>query len=240
MDRAIGNLRKELRTLGIADNTLVWYTSDNGATRPGSTGGLRGKKADLWEGGLRVPAIVEWPARIRSPRATDLPACSVDIVPTVMELLGLSTQYMLPLDGTSLVPLFDGKMEKRDKPLGFWVYPIRGQPVRSHDLLATLLADQEAGKTPAAAPPRAAPPEVAPANPPGHAAWLDGNWKLHRIPAASGRFRYELYDLAADPKETTDLAAKHAERVAAMTRQLADWQGEVLSSLAGSDYTTPF
>jgi arylsulfatase A-like enzyme len=187
-----------------------------------------------------VPAIVEWPARIQSPPTTDLPACSVDIVPTVMELLGLSTQYMLPLDGTSLVPLFDGKMEKRDKPLGFWVYPIRGQPVRSHDLLAALLADQEAGNEPAAAPPRESPPRIDHANPPGHAAWLDGHWKLHRIPADSGRFRYELYDLVADPRETTDLAAKQPDRVTAMTKQLARWQGEVISSLAGNDYTTPF
>ncbi|MCL6451531.1 MAG: sulfatase-like hydrolase/transferase [Acetobacteraceae bacterium] len=64
IDRAMGRLRSELRKLGVADNTLLFFCSDNGATGPGSTGGLRGRKGSVWEGGLRVPGIIEWPARI--------------------------------------------------------------------------------------------------------------------------------------------------------------------------------
>jgi hypothetical protein len=72
---------------------------------------------------------------------------------------------------------------------------------------------------------------------PGHAAWLDGNWKLHRIADRTGRARYELYDLATDEQETTDLASKESDRVAKMTEQLAAWQQSVIRSLNGEDYT---
>ena len=74
IDRSMGTLRNGLRKLGIADNTLVWYCSDNGQwidpAHPddnGVSGGLRGRKGDMWEGGIRVPAIIEWPARIKRP-----------------------------------------------------------------------------------------------------------------------------------------------------------------------------
>ncbi len=230
MDRAIGQLRRELRTLGVADNTMVWYTSDNGATTPGSTGGLRGKKASLWEGGLRVPAIIEWPSRIKSPRRTELPCCSVDIYPTLLELAGAAPGKQPPLDGISLVPLVDGALPRRGKPLGFWVHPTPGRPVRSADLLRALAR----GETPAQ---QAAPPvELSETEFPGHAAWLDGNWKLHRLPGPGGAFRYELYDLAADPQEKSDIAASHASRVADVTAQLAAWQKSVARSANGHDY----
>src|SRR5690606_34398092 len=84
MDRAMKHLRDELRTLGIADNTLLWYTSDNGALSPGSTGGLSGQKGTLREGGIRVPAIIEWPAVIKSPRTVKTPCGTVDIYPTIL------------------------------------------------------------------------------------------------------------------------------------------------------------
>jgi len=73
IDRNVGKLRAALRELKVADDTLVWYTSDNGgAAGPKSTGNLRGSKGTLWEGGLRVPGIVEWPARIPKPFASDI------------------------------------------------------------------------------------------------------------------------------------------------------------------------
>lgn len=235
MDRAVGNLRRELRSLGIADNTLVWYTSDNGATRPGSTGGLRGRKGELWEGGIRVPTIVEWPARIASPRATRLACSTVDLYPTLLELAGAKPAHQPPLDGTSLVPLLDGKLDSRP-PLGFWVYPAPGQRVQSQVLLSAMLEEQQAGRV--SAPPERLPPPDVPADPPGHAAWMDGDWKLHRIPAG-GTFRYELYNLAADPNETADLAAEQPARLAAMQEQLAAWQQSVVRSLKGEDDATP-
>jgi arylsulfatase A-like enzyme len=230
MDRAVGLLRQELRKLDIADNTLVWYTSDNGAIGPGSTGGLRGKKASLWEGGLRVPTTIEWPARVKAPRRTEIPCCSVDIYPTLLELAGAKPVAQPPLDGISLVPLLDGKLERRDQPLGFWVYPVPGRGVRSSELLRALAR----GEAPAAdeTPPR----EFSETEFPGHAAWLDGNWKLHRLAGRNGAARYELYDLAADSQETTDIAAVHADRVKSMQAQLAAWQQSVARSANGKDY----
>jgi len=109
LDRSVGALRDGLRDLGIADQTLVWYCSDNGGLpkiEPATTGGLRGHKGNLFEGGLRVPGIIEWPGKVR-PRQSDYPACVMDIMPTVLEVAG--AEYPdpdRPRDGVSLVKLF--------------------------------------------------------------------------------------------------------------------------------------
>lgn len=71
---------------------------------------------------------------------------------------------------------------------------------------------------------------------PGHSAWLDGDWKLHRIPQSSGEFRYELYHLGEDAAETIDRADQQPERVQQMQRELLDWQRSVVHSLNGGDY----
>ncbi len=122
MDRSIGTLRNSLRELGIADNTILWFTSDNGGLpkiKPSTVGGLRGFKGSVYEGGLRVPAIVEWPSVIR-PRITKYPAVSMDIFPTLAEIVGLSeSTRLLPQDGLSLRRLFDQEIGKREKPIPF-------------------------------------------------------------------------------------------------------------------------
>ncbi|WP_372716830.1 sulfatase [Novipirellula sp.] len=122
MDRSIGTLRDSLRRLGVAENTLVWYCSDNGGLpkiKPDTVGGLRGHKGSLYEGGLRVPAIVEWPAMIK-PRVTNYPACTMDIFPTLVDLLSLD-ESVAPneLDGVSLKPLFEKELGPREKPIPF-------------------------------------------------------------------------------------------------------------------------
>ncbi|NQV26434.1 MAG: sulfatase-like hydrolase/transferase [Rhodopirellula sp.] len=123
MDRSIGTLRKGLRDLQIADNTLVWFTSDNGGLpkiTPSTVGDLRGFKGSLYEGGLRVPAIVEWPAHITKPRITEFPAVAMDIFPTVAEIVGLPDSTMLkPQDGISLKGLFTENWLKREQPISF-------------------------------------------------------------------------------------------------------------------------
>lgn len=122
MDRSIGTLRGKLRELGIADDTLVVFNSDNGGlpeVKPSSTGGLRGHKGTVYEGGLRVPGIMEWPAGIQ-PRVTQHPACTLDLFPTVADLLGLpADSFIQPLDGISLKPLFAGEEGSRAKPIPF-------------------------------------------------------------------------------------------------------------------------
>ncbi len=115
MDRSIGALRRGLRELGLADNTLLWFCSDNGGLpeiTPSTVGPLRGFKNTLYEGGLRVPGLVEWPAVIKAPRATSYAAGVVDIFPTIADLVGLPESALLkPLDGLSLRPVFTATAE---------------------------------------------------------------------------------------------------------------------------------
>ena len=122
LDEQVGRLRKELRTLGIADNTLVTFCSDNGpegnASAPGSAGHFSGRKRALLEGGIRVPGLIEWPAKIK-PSKTDIPAVTSDYLPTILEIIGAEQADKRPLDGISLVPLFKGKMKERGQPIGF-------------------------------------------------------------------------------------------------------------------------
>lgn len=123
MDRSIGALRKGLRQLGIARNTLLWFNSDNGGL-PGygkeTVGHLRGNKSTMYEGGLRVPGIIEWPAVIQKPLTTSFRAGTVDIFPTIAEVAALPSSSMLqPQDGISLMPLLKGKISVRPRPLFF-------------------------------------------------------------------------------------------------------------------------
>ena len=122
MDRSIGTLRKGLRGLGIENETIVWFTSDNGGLpkiKPETVGGLRGFKGSLYEGGIRVPTVLEWPTKI-APRITDFPAVAMDIVPTIGEILGVADSATIaPQDGISLVRLFNSEIGKRPKPIPF-------------------------------------------------------------------------------------------------------------------------
>jgi arylsulfatase A-like enzyme len=123
MDRSIGALRKGLRDLGLAANTLVWFCSDNGGLpnlTPSTVGEFRGFKNTVYEGGLRVPAIIEWPAVIKTPRVTRYPAGTIDIFPTIAEIIRLPASAMLkPTDGLSLKPLFATEIKERSKPIPF-------------------------------------------------------------------------------------------------------------------------
>lgn len=123
MDRSIGALRQGLRQLKIAENTLVWFCSDNGGLpkiTPDTVGGLRGYKGSVYEGGLRVPAIIEWPQGIPSPRVTAYPACTMDIFSTLAHVAGLpETSLLQPQDGVNLAPLFQQDLPHRDQPIGF-------------------------------------------------------------------------------------------------------------------------
>ena len=121
-DRSLGHLRKRLRELELADNTLIWYCSDNGGLskiKPNTVGGLRGSKGTVYEGGLRVPAVIEWPAVIE-PKISHYPASTMDIFPTIVDILGLSKDNLLnPIDGISLRPMFNNDVDKRIKKIPF-------------------------------------------------------------------------------------------------------------------------
>ena len=122
LDRAVGVLRSKLRDFNLANNTLLMFCSDNGglsSIEPDTVGGLRGNKGSVYEGGVRVPGIMEWPAIIK-PRVTNYPACTMDLFPTVVDILGLPDDYLVkPFDGISLKPIFHDEATERTQPIPF-------------------------------------------------------------------------------------------------------------------------
>ena len=238
MDAAMGDLRKGLRKLGVADNTVLWYCSDNGGLKPNSMGGLSGKKGKLLEGGIRVPAIIEWPAVIKKGSINHVPSNTVDIYPTVLELAGVRLPGNQPvLDGVSLADLIKGELFHRDKPMGFWDFPEKGRSRRARAMLEALRAEQKTGEQ-KPAPKEGLIDKKYPLDEfPGPSAWIAGDWKLHRIPAKNGKqVNYQLFNLRKDMAEKKDLAAVQPERLTRMKTELAAWQKSVLSSLNGGDY----
>ena len=241
LDRAVGKLRETLRALDVHRDTIFWYCSDNGGLPTlGATGG-RAHKSEVYEGGLRVPGLLEWPARIREPRTTAVPACTSDIYPTLLDITGARPAAQPPLDGVSLAGLLDGAMKARPSPIGFWDHPTPGLASPSAQWMAELLKAQQAGEE-TADPSRLRldAGEIKTRHPedrfPGHAAWLDWPWKLHRIDGKKGDVTIELYDLAGDPQESSNVAAAQPERAAKMRSELESWLLSVVRSLNGADY----
>lgn len=122
-DRNIGILRKELREMNISENTILWFCSDNGGLKnifPETVGGLKGSKGTLWEGGIRVPSIIEWPAIIKQSKITNYPASTMDIFPTIAEITGIDNSDMItPIDGISLSPILKSNLEIRNVKIPF-------------------------------------------------------------------------------------------------------------------------
>ena len=121
VDEAIGRVRSLLKKYGVYDNTMLWFSSDNGPDKdePGSTGGLRGRKGKLFEGGIRVPGIIEWPEVIHENRISSAPVVTNDFLPTVADVVGIKLPSHVHLDGISLLPLLQGKTEKRGTNINF-------------------------------------------------------------------------------------------------------------------------
>ena len=121
LDEAVGRVRELLKQFNISENTLVWFSSDNGPEKgePGLTGGLRGRKGTLWEGGIRVPGIIEWPAVIHKNRKSSIPVSTTDFLPTVVDILGYRMPQDHILDGISLVPILKNVTKSRGSNMKF-------------------------------------------------------------------------------------------------------------------------
>jgi arylsulfatase A-like enzyme len=131
MDEQIGRLRQVLRELGQAENTLIWFCSDNGAAENksykfgdyggfGSNGPFRDWKGSPYEGGIRVPSVLVYPQGFRQPKVIQMPCVTSDMFPTLAALLGFSDEPLsLPQDGINILPALRGQMSVRDKPIGF-------------------------------------------------------------------------------------------------------------------------
>ena len=123
MDTAMGKIRALLVKHGIQNNTMLWFTSDNGpeVNTPGKTSGFRGRKRSLYEGGIRVPGLVEWPAMITQNKKTDYPVMSSDVLPTVCDILGIRQLSDRPIDGESIMPFIKGEVTARQTSMK-WAY----------------------------------------------------------------------------------------------------------------------
>ncbi len=190
-----------------------------------------------------VPSILEWPTLLPTPRVTKFSATTSDIYPTLLAITGVRRQDQSPLDGISLLGLINGKVRRRQQPIGFWDYPADGIGTPSAQWMGELLRAQASGsdlpphRSSQLAAQLAQPPY--PKNQfPGHSAWIDGDWKLHRM-ADSGEPRWELYNLASDPHEDRNQAGDEKDRLEKMRRALKAWLTSILESLNGGDYESP-
>ncbi|WP_395747835.1 sulfatase [Prosthecobacter sp.] len=242
MDRAIGTLRKHLAATGLRENTLLFYCGDNG-TSPDASLVLphRGVKGQVYDGGVLVPGLIEWPARIPQPRSTKARATTSDLLPTLCALTGQALPER-PIDGMDLLPVIDGKVTERAKPLWVWQFDTshlkKGEPYIDPKLQegTTPLAKKAGGKATRDFS-NFKHTEVSESDYQGPRAIIDGRFKLVVHEAKKGgTVKQELFDLVADPAEKTDLREQQPEVVKKLEKGLREWQESVLKSLTGADY----
>jgi arylsulfatase A-like enzyme len=134
MDRQIGRVLKALDANGLTENTIVIFTSDNGGERFADTWPFTGKKTELLEGGLRIPAVISWPARIPRGLTTDQVAISMDWVPTLLAAAGTAPDPSYPTDGMNLLPVLTRHASAVPRKL-YWRYKANAQrAMRDGDL----------------------------------------------------------------------------------------------------------
>jgi arylsulfatase A-like enzyme len=188
IDWSVGQIMQTLKDLQLDDNTLIIFTSDNGAAS-GSAGSLRGKKGSVFEGGVREPCLMRWPGKIPAGTTCDQIAGNIDVLPTVCKLLGVQPPDDRVIDGREITSLmFDPKAGPvRDVHLHF----------NGNSKLAAI---------------------------------RQGEWKLLLLPPAAKKGEVaapNLFNLADDPGEQNDLAAKHPALVAKLRAEAAQREAEI-------------
>jgi N-acetylgalactosamine-6-sulfatase len=219
LDRQVGRLLARLDELGLAQNTLVLFSSDNGPedihirnashSGIGSAGPFRGRKRSLYEGGVRVPFLARWPARI-APGRVDNGAVltAVDFLPSLCRLAGVTPPRDWPLDGEDASDIWTGAARPRNKAIHWeWRFNIAGDVLNRSPILAV----------------------------------RNGDWKLLLNP---DRSRVELYDIPRDPSELNNQADRKPEVLARLARLSLDWQktlppGPVQPGAGKNDYPWP-
>lgn len=206
LDAAVGRVLGGLHEAGVDDDTLVLFTSDNGA-EPAvlgtSNGPHRGQKFDVLEGGIHVPFAIRWPARVPAGRRFTAPVHVFDIFATAAAAAGVEPPQAL--DGIDLVPFVRGERTGAPHERLFWVYNEHAdwrRPDQDTNLARRLLAVRE------------------------------GDWKLI---LADGE-QPQLYDVAADPGEAIDRAAAEPGRVEALRGAIRDWEASMVRQVIPDDH----
>ncbi len=213
LDKAIGRILASLDELDLTKETFVLFASDNGPWREGSQGPLRGKKSDIWEGGIRVPGIMRWPARIQAGATSSEPVGVVDMLPTLAALAEVASPADRAIDGTDLTPLFRGESITRERPL-FWFF-YRNSPqmaLRSGDWVLNGFIDDPVEK---------------------RIHWLSSE-DMPFIKASTPT-RFELFNVRTDIGQQNNLAASESARLAELKTQMVALHREVVEE--GDDWT---
>ncbi len=222
VDVSVGRVRKAVADAGLANKTLIMFTSDNG----GSSGStwcepLKGAKGAFFEGGIRVATCMTWPGVIEAGSTCDTPITGVDLMPSVAELSNAELPQDQHVDGESWVPLLSGKQALKNRSI-FWHYPLYlagggyNQVVRIHG------TDRNYW--------RATPCSVI----------RKGDWKLIQFFEDDS---IQLYNLKNDLGEQSDLSSAEAQRAQAMLMELKAWQKKtqaVIPSKLNPDYDPGF
>jgi len=241
MDRSIGKLRSYLKENGLKENTLVWYCGDNGPPGPAARTGvtLRARKGNLYEGGVRVPGVLEWPAVIKKPASTSAISVTSDILPTLAEITGQPLPER-PIDGISLLAYFNNQAKQRTEPLYFW--KIERDIVVNESSKPYIDPKLQEGNTPNIAGTYNRSfrnfhyDQVSEKDFSGMRTMMKNQYKLVVEGQSPNKEGLELYDIQNDPGEAINLADEYPEIVEEMQVQLRKWQESVLNSLTGADY----
>lgn len=200
LDENVGRLLAYLDEAGLAENTLLVFSSDNGGIRHiSSQHPLRAGKGSYYEGGIRVPLAVRWPGQIVAGSTCEVPVTGLDFYPTFVEAAGGNVGENKVLDGSSLLPLFESGQSLAERAL-FWHFPIYLQKYGDDDARDPLFRTR-----------------------PGSVMRL-GKWKLHEYFEDGG---IELYDLEKDPGERNNLAKMMPEKVAQLMPVLEGWRKQI-------------
>jgi arylsulfatase A-like enzyme len=188
LDIGVGRIVETLKKEGVWENTLLFFLTDNGGSKAmhAINTPLRGFKQWNYEGGIRTPFIVSWPARFKGGRSLDTPIISLDILPTALNAAGLPAPSDKPFDGKSLLPVLGGKTGILHEQL-FW---------------------SEGGRS-------------------GEWAVRRGKWKL-----VAQQNKVELFDLDADPSETTALNGEYPEKLQELSRLYDAWLDQMAEPLS--------
>jgi uncharacterized sulfatase len=210
LDWSVGQVVDTLDRLGLAERTLVLVTSDNGPWFQGSPGGTRGRKMDIFEGGMRVPLLARRPGSVAAGVVRDEPVVGIDLVPTALELAGLAAPPDRLLDGVSLVPLLTGdgageagdRAGDPDRPVWFHqigrLVAVRVGRFKYHDRHPVVFGN--------------------PMN------WRWAPWKPR------GPW---LFDLELDPEESYDVTARHPDVAARLAEMFAKRKAEMEANPRG-------
>lgn len=198
-DQGVGRIMDKLDELGLTEDTIVFFFSDNGGVRTiTSNEPLRGGKGMLYEGGIREPMTVRWPGVVEPNTTSDTPVIGVDLFPTILEMAGVPTPEDKLLDGESIVPLLKGQGDLQREAI-FWHFPayLQGKAEGARD---QYFRTRPAGAVRA------------------------GDWKLIEY-FEDGDL--ELYNLADDISEQNNLVETMPEKADELNTLLLDWRQEV-------------